>query len=269
MLDRFVHKWMKIPYSLNIRYLSKKDSAKATLLFIHGIGATGDMWQSVISQIPEDTQVNIVALDLLGFGDSPHPHWETYNARVQARSVLATFLKLRLKAPIIVVGHSLGTLVSVEFAKRYSLLTHTLILCSPPIYRDDRKKLLQQETLLRKAYEKAAQEPHALLKLSELAVSMKLLGQGFEVKSENIGTFISSLHASIINQTTIHDIGRIKKPIHILNGIFDPLTVRSNLKEISQKYDTITLTEINAAHLLSKLYAKKINKVIAEVIQEL
>lgn len=268
MPDKIIHKWLRIPYALNVRYLLRENTSKATLLFIHGIGSTGDMWQQVIEKLPKDLNVDIVTLDLLGFGKSPHPKWETYNAKTQARSVLATVLKLRIKTPIIVIGHSLGSLVSVEFAKRYPLFTHTLILCSPPIYRGE-ARLLDQESILKILYVRATLDPENLAKMYEYAISKNLLGQGMFVNKENIDVFINTLHASIINQTTIKDIGHIKIPVKIINGIFDPFVVRKNLVTLAKKHHNIELKDVNSAHQLTQLYRNKIIRVIEETVKEI
>ena len=114
MLDKFFHKTLRIPYSLNIRHRRIVKHAAATYIFIHGIGDNGDMWQNILAKLPKNT--NYLAIDLLGFGDSPMPLWATYDAKAQARSLLATYLKLRIASRVVVVGHSLGSLVAVEFA---------------------------------------------------------------------------------------------------------------------------------------------------------
>ena len=65
---------------------------------------------------------------MLGFGQSPRPQWAVYDAKTQARSVIATLLKLRFSTPLTIVGHSLGALVAIEMALRYPLLVKKLFL---------------------------------------------------------------------------------------------------------------------------------------------
>src|SRR5438094_99045 len=129
MMSAIIHRWLRLPYTLHVRYNKKPKKPHATVLFIHGLGNTGDAWKEVIDKLPDD--IRVISIDLLGFGQSPRPNWAVYNAKTQARSVLATFLKLRLRTPVYVVGHSLGALVGIEVAKRYPLLVKGLVLCSP------------------------------------------------------------------------------------------------------------------------------------------
>ena len=142
LFDVLLHRLLKVPYALHAEVIRSEKQPVATVLFIHGIGNNGHAWDEVIAKLPSD--IKIVTVDLLGFGQSPSPSWALYDARTQARSVLATFLKLRLRGPIIIVGHSLGALVAVDIARRYPLIVKSLILCSPPFYQlhEDEKKLL-------------------------------------------------------------------------------------------------------------------------------
>lgn len=90
MFDRIIHRWLKIPYThFTWKHYRKPKKPRATVLFIHGIGNSGDAWKDVIERLPKD--VRIISIDLLGFGKSPRPKWAIYNTKTQANAVLATF----------------------------------------------------------------------------------------------------------------------------------------------------------------------------------
>lgn len=168
-----LHKWLRIPYSLHVRSYHRTHTAKTTIVFIHGLGATGKMWNPVINQLPQS--INTASVDLLGFGRSAKPYWETYSAKLQARSLRTTIMRLRLPGPIIIVGHSLGSLVAIEFATRYPKLTKSLILCSPPIYRqDDEVPKVSPEKFLRAFYEKLLASPKTLIRLYNFGRATKI-----------------------------------------------------------------------------------------------
>lgn len=262
MFDTVIHKWLRIPYRLHIRYIRKAKRARATVLFIHGLGDTGDMWRPVIEKMPQD--VSVVAVDLLGFGESPRPAWEKYDAADQARSLLATYLDLRPRSQVIVVGHSLGALVAVEFAKRYRLLTRALVLCSPPMYRapDEGKQKMNAEVGLRMLYELAARDPRALLRLYGLGRAARLLLPSVTVDEGNIRMLIASLRASIINQTTFDDVQELSQPVRVISGLLDPFVVRANLVKLTQLRSNITLHTISAGHTIRGRY---VGEVVASV----
>ncbi len=251
-----LHKWLRLPYRLHVRSLHRERAAKTTVVFVHGLGATGKMWQPVISQLPHST--NAVSVDLLGFGRSAKPYWETYSAKLQARSLRTTLLRLRLTGPVILVGHSLGSLVAIEFATRYPELTQSLILCSPPIYRhDDATPKLSPEKFLRAFYEKLLASPKTLIRLYNLGRSTKI-DPSLELTEDNMMMFAASLRASIINQTAIDDVTRLHIPVDIIHGMLDPLVVRSNLVGLVKHSPTISFASVRASHPLNHAYVKKI-----------
>ncbi len=255
-----LHKWLRVPYTLHVRHIRRSKKAPQTLLLIHGLGSTGAMWQSLIEQLP--TNVNVVAVDLLGFGKSPAPYWESYDARLQARSLLATYLKLRLYGPVTIVGHSLGALVAIEFAKRYPRFTRQLILCSPPIYRpaSDTSKL-SREQLLRLTYAKLLDSPELIIKLYGFGKSSKL-DPSLDITRDNIAMYAASMRSSIINQTAMRDAASLPIPVHIIHGAFDPVVIKPNLIELTKSGDNISLTTVRATHVFNQAYAKEVLRAI-------
>lgn len=254
------HKWLRFPYTLHVRAVHRPKRKGVTVVFIHGLGATGKMWQPVIRRLPP--HINIASVDLLGFGRSAKPYWESYSAKLQARSLRTTLAKHGLTGPVIIVGHSLGSLVAIEFATLYPKLTKSLILCSPPIYRhDDAAPKLSPEKVLRAFYEKLLASPKTLIRLYNFGRSTKI-DPSLELTEENMEMFAASMRASIINQTAIDDITKLTVPIDIIHGVLDPLVIRSNLVGVTKKSPNITLVSVRASHPLNNAYVKKITGII-------
>lgn len=132
MFDQLIHRWLRVPYTLNVYYFCRPDNPKSTILLIHGLGTSWRTWKPLEPYLPKDTQV--IAIDMLGFGNSPKPDWKSYNAHDQATSIAATLRHESITHLDIVIGHSMGSLAAVELAKKYPKLAQSLILCSPPIY---------------------------------------------------------------------------------------------------------------------------------------
>lgn len=256
----FVHKWLRIPYSLHVRHIHRTKGTKSTILFIHGLGATGKMWEPAIKKLPQ--HVNYISVDLLGFGRSPSPYWETYDARMQARALRTTLVRHGFSGPVTIVGHSLGALVAIEYAKSYPRSAKSLILCSPPIYRHNNDhSRVSPEKVLRTFYEKLLKSPTLLMRLYNLGRSTKI-DPSLELNKENLEMFIASMRAGIINQTAIDDITKLTLPITIIHGLLDPLVIRSNLTQLTKRAPNITLTTIAASHPLNKAYIRQILDVI-------
>lgn len=263
MLDTLTHRWLKVPYTLTVRHIKSPRRPKATVLFIHGIGNTGEAWNEVIARLAPD--IRVISIDLLGFGESPRPRWGIYNAKTQARSVLATYLKLRRLSPVIIVGHSLGSLVAIEMAKRYPLLVKSLILCSPPLYEGTTARF-RTDTMLRQLYRTAINRPDEFLKLSAVAMRYDLINKSFSVTNDNVDSYMAALESMIINQTSLDDARKLTVPTTIIRGTLDPFVVGKNLKKLAKANPRVSIRTVLAGH---EVKGRFVNAVVAALSEHI
>lgn len=106
-----------------------------TLVFIPGLGGTTRYFERSLGSLPQAHRVLIV--DPLGFGDSPKPRTR-YTIE---RHIEALHEALAPHAPFTLVGHSMGTLLSVAYAARYPQEVNALALLSLPYYENKDKAL--------------------------------------------------------------------------------------------------------------------------------
>ena len=260
--DTLLHKWLRIPYKLHVHKKKVRKGVKVTYIFIHGLGDTAALWEPVIEGLNDS--VNYVSVDLLGFGSSKKPAWARYNATMQARSLLMTYMSLGIRGDVVVVGHSLGSLVAVEFAKRYPLQVKKLVLCSPPIYDTEfssSTKQLQQN-VLNHLYKDVSKNPKLIMNTYALGKKLHIINQSLQVTTDTLPAFIASLQTSIMNQNTLKLLGKLKLPIVIIDGLFDVLTVNKTLKQVASSHQNINLVTIKAAHMINKTYTAKILDVL-------
>ena len=251
MFDQLIHRWLRIPYTLHTQ-VTQRAKPRVTVMFIHGIGNSGKVWADVIHRLPKD--VRCVTVDLLGFGESPKPSWAVYNARTQARSVLATYVKLRLFGPVILVANSLVSLVAVEEARRNRFLVKAFVLVSPPFYHldsEERRLLPRPEKVLRFLYKFIQKHPDEFMNIAELAMRYKLISGAFEVDRDGVGSYMATLEAAIVNQTAILDVQKLNQPIRIIHGMVDPVVVASNLTFLEKTRPNISLRHVAAGHELT------------------
>jgi len=249
VIETVLHKWLRIPYTLNVHHKRRIKKPVATVLFIHGLGNSAEAWDDVIIRLPHN--VNIITVDLLGFGRSPRPDWASYNAKTQARAVLATLLKLRITTPIIIVGHSLGSLVAIEVVKRYPIIINALVLCSPPLYDTSaigKKVSIKPDALLRQLYLAATERPDEFVRLCTLAMKYQLINKAFNVTADNIDSYMTTLKTMIINQTSLRDAHDITVPTVVLQGLLDPFVVSKNLRKLAKANANIRLTTVASGH---------------------
>ena len=268
MLDTFIHKTLRMPYTLHVYRYSTIPRPQATLIFLHGIGNSGKTWDKVAEKLPDN--VNVIVLDLLGFGDSPKPDWAVYDGPTQARAIARTLVGKIRPGRVVLVGHSMGALVAVEMARRYPLIVQSLILCSPPIYNvdpsDDRKLFVERDEQLRRLYEFVLKNPQNLVRMSSLAKRYNLLPDHFDVNAFNVDAYSSALRANILNQKTSHDIVSIKKPIHILYGLLDPFVIGENIRRIKSQTQHVRVERFVGGHEIYGKYAERVIRVINQEI---
>lgn len=250
------HRYLRVPYPLYVHEFRSPRKPKSTYVLIHGIGNTLHSWDALVAKMPTD--VRIIGIDLLGFGKSPKPGWAVYDAKTQARSVGITLLGMRLAHQPVLIGHSLGALVAVEVAKRYSLLPKRLILCSPPFYKPQAEKLSigSPDDRLRQLYIAAKKRPDQLAKFSPYAVKLGLANRTLSINEDNVSSYIAALESSIINQTSLADIEKLRLPIDIFYGAFDPVVIKKHITRLAKSKDNITAIRLNAGHEIVGGYVK-------------
>jgi pimeloyl-ACP methyl ester carboxylesterase len=109
-----------------IRYL-KAGSSKRNLVLIHGLGASAERWEYVISSFGKHFTVYVP--DLIGFGLSDKPTVD-YTTEFFANFVSQFLNELGVKTAT-VIGSSLGGQIAVEYASANQNSVEKLVLVSP------------------------------------------------------------------------------------------------------------------------------------------
>lgn len=100
---------------------------------LHGYLSSSKYWNNLTPHLQKAGH-NVIALDLLGFGKSPQPKNINYSYEDHVGHI-----KLGLDAisgPFILVGHSMGGLIALRYAKLYPEHVSGLILLNPPLYKN-------------------------------------------------------------------------------------------------------------------------------------
>jgi len=182
------------------------------VILIHGIAASLHDWDNLIPTLAGHGYA-AYAPDLLGHGESPRLDSRLYQMDWVFEHFFQWMRSLRLTEPAILIGHSLGGHVALEYARRVSAWTRGLILVNP-FYSP-----AQLPFLIRKTYSR----PH----LSELLlgkVSEKWFRFLIDVSSAAIGHSIGALRAlpERIREQTILDYKRTAPGVyHIPSAIPD------------------------------------------------
>lgn len=262
--DTIVHRWLRVPYTLHVRQFNRAKRPRETIVFLHGIGDSAESWRGVAERLPDD--VRTIGIDMLGFGESPKPRWVQYDMSVQARAIAHTLVKLGLSQRPIIVGHSMGSLVAIELAKRYPIVVKRLVLCSPPLYKSDKKGTPSYDKLLKDFYQLVVNNPNELEKVAPLAEKLGIVSSVFDVSGERSSTFVAALEYSIINQTSLDDLQSITMPVRILYGAFDPVVIAANLKMADRNSQYISIRRFRVGHEIMGPYVGYIASELSAII---
>lgn len=251
-----------------LAFTRRAGNKKPTVVFLHGIGSSKAMWDDTIKQLPD--QSDVVAVDLLGFGQSDAPENAKYDLPNQAKVLHRTLKSLGVEQAI-VCGHSLGSLVAIDFAHSYPELVTELILCAPPIYQPSTEKSLFTSPEQRRfmLYQQILKRADSSAKILELITNHPVLKDlHFKVTTENFPAFAASLQRSIINQDSFSTIQLLKIPIQILYGLADPLIIPANLKLLASQQTNLNVRGVPSAHHLDQSYIKHIIKLIKKRLHD-
>lgn len=123
--------WVWRGWQIRYTYLRSKGEQhpkNPPLLLVHGFGASIEHWRYNLSVLSETHTV--YALDLLGFGAS-RKAFTRYSVNFWS-DLLYQFWRTVINVPTILIGNSLGSLVSLTTADRYPDMVHGLILINLP-----------------------------------------------------------------------------------------------------------------------------------------
>jgi pimeloyl-ACP methyl ester carboxylesterase len=112
--------------SPRLHFLEWNPAASRTIILLHGNSANAWWWQWVAAELPHD--LRLLALDMRGHGDSEWVTPAAYKPYDYAAD-LAAFIgeELRGERPL-VVGHSMGGVVTLAFASRHADLARGVIV---------------------------------------------------------------------------------------------------------------------------------------------
>jgi len=105
------------------------DPGGPVLVLVHGLGGSHLNWALLAPLLAK--QARVLVLDLPGFGLS-HPHGRSTTVQANAR-LLGRFVRAVVGHPVVLVGNSMGALVSIVAATRGPSTTAGLVLVDPAL----------------------------------------------------------------------------------------------------------------------------------------
>ncbi len=234
------------------------------IILLHGIASSAATFTTLVPLL--DQKYRCISIELLGFGDSPAPADAEYTIEEHVAAIDATIRSLRLRAPFILVGHSLGALLASRYAARYPAQVSRLVLVSPPVYLAPAEfSHLRQRAQIGaylKAYEFLRENKEFTITNAARIGRLLQISTVFEISERNWNAFILSLKNCIESQTTVSDIATVKVPIDVVYGSLDQFIAPGTMGILEQlRNATMHRVEVND-HLMRPRLARAVAKAI-------
>lgn len=234
------------------------------IILVHGIASSATTFKRLIPLLSD--RYRCVSIDLLGFGKSPAPVGATYTIEEHVAAIHNTIRTLRLGAPFVLVGHSLGSLLSARYAVVHPDQVARLVLVSPPVYLSPSEisnpRVRAQVGAYLRVYEFMRANKEFTIATAARVSKLLQLGDALEVSERNWTPFMLSLQNCIESQTTVSDIAGVRVPIDVVYGAQDQFIAAGTMRIIEQmRHVTMTRVDVND-HLVRTRLARAVAKVI-------
>ena len=114
---------------IEIHYRYKGNGFNRSLIFLHGLSSTCRIWDKTIARFPD---LSVVSVDQRGHGETQQPEGD-YGFATFVNDLHSLIETLEISRPI-VIGHSWGGCVAIEYAARYPQDIAGLILIDGGFY---------------------------------------------------------------------------------------------------------------------------------------
>jgi cis-3-alkyl-4-acyloxetan-2-one decarboxylase len=206
------------------------------VVLVHGIASSSVTFENLVPLLTGRHRV--VAVDLLGFGESIAPESATFTIEEHVDALSDTLDALRLRAPLVLVGHSMGSLIASRYAATHRKRVRKLVLVAPPVYMTpsalgDPMERAAMGLYLR-AYEYLRSNKTFTMRNAAMLARLSPIKNVLEVSERNWTAFVLSLERAIESQTTVSDIASVTAPVEIVYGTLDPFLMPGGLRIVEQ-----------------------------------
>ena len=243
-----------------------------TLIFIHGVGMCGEIWAPQVEYFSKKYQV--ITYDFLGHGQSPLPKNEpTLDDYVEQLNNLVDSIGV---SNFSLVGHSMGAIISVAFARKFPLKVNALVALNIVFNRSEKA---QKDVLLR---------ANQVLESNKILNIEKTLERWFKNnissaemnKIDKVRNWLKNTSPkgygeayrlfALSDKVFVNNLYQLKLPILYLTGNKDPNSTPLMSEQISQETPNSSSKSVDGeAHMMSYIAANKVNPIIEQFFTDI
>jgi pimeloyl-ACP methyl ester carboxylesterase len=241
-----------------------------TRVFIHGAQHDHFVWKALVHRLAGPA-CNVLAVDLPGHGRSCGPPLQSIASMADWIVALITKVSLGETAPVILVGHSMGSLVALEAAARLGSRVARLIMVGTAIPMPVSPALLDASR---------NDEPKALALINRWSHSPTAWRGGNRgshgiwlpalnlriMERQPAGTLFNDLSACNDYRAGMDTADRLVCPVTLVAGSADRMTSVKSARKLGAKLPGATLIEIaGAGHALMAEAPEAVTRVISKL----
>ena len=231
-------------------------SATPPLVLIHGYAACVEQWGRFIRDIGPD--VPVYALELVGFGEASKPRDVGYG-RAFYLAQLEHFCSTYELARVVAVGHSLGGMLTIEWAAERPDAIASVIALAPGGFLSGDEFSPRQQAMMKKLATPAmirllfgivTHLPYRILSAPAYAdrAAMEPYTQAALKRALRSPGAVWSYSAMIRDQAAFQiadDGATVRCPLHIIWGTRDVQASRAEIATLARRFPRATLTELD------------------------
>lgn len=226
----------------------KSKTPKLTAILIHGIAAESSSFDHALKYLGESEKmkdVRFITFDLLGSGKSYTSDELNYDYNDQLTALHEALADLNLTTPVVMVGHSMGTLIVTRYAKKYYPEVANLILVSPPIYT--------AEDFKNPAFEIGVKTFEKILSATNPAI---LTEKAFQ----------NSMAKIVLDKDNYNTLAGTKVPTTLIYGNEDQIIASYNIPELLTKNPLINAIKTHGRHGVTRDKYVEIEKALEKIL---
>lgn len=223
---------------------------KLTVVFIHGIADDSSRFIKPIKYLEGTTSlkdIRFVSFDLLGSGKSLKSDKLNYDFKDQLEALKNSLDDLKINTPLVLVGHSMGCLISSRLTDEHRRMVKELILISPPVFT------LKDFESPKFAIEQEGFKKIILLKFPEL-------------KKDKV--FENELTKIVNNKKNYEILKRLTRPTTIIYGVADKIIASYNIPGLLKANPKITAIKTPGAHGVGHDKYPKLVPILERILNE-